>query len=501
MRSWSNTASIIFSALLVFLGVFAFVGSPVLAQQAGDGIPPKISNITITSASATATVVTWETDENADSLVNYGIDKSYGIVRDALANKKKHKLILTDIEPSTLYHLRVVSSDEYGNQALSGDYVFTSKDKKDIPSVKNLSKEEQVNVQRAVNSIEQLKTEEGIRTVVQALGETARRVLEPPVISGVPSVSEVESDSAVISWITDHESNSIVECVSDYDPSKGEANYEGPTVIRQGNFDELVKEHTVHVVGFRPGTLYHCRVISEDEIGLRGISRELILTTKAVLADILSFRVLKVEEDAATLNWRTSVPAAGAVEYTDTKTKVTKTAGSPDFASSHTVRIAGLRLGARYQAVARAENALGEKTTSKPLSFTTVKDTAPPLISKVSNDSTLYPSAEAKVQTIVSWATDETSFCQFYFREGLNPGIEPTGLGEEKEPRTAHVQVVVEFLPSTVYQFWVECRDRMNNKTQSENFVLFTPNKEKSIIDIILENFQGTFGWVKNIGK
>jgi hypothetical protein len=133
--------------------------------------------------------------------------------------------------------------------------------------------------------------------------------------------------------------------------------------------------------------------------------------------------------------------------------------------------------------------------------FTTVKDIEPPLISKVSNESTLYPSADAKVQTLVSWASDEPAYCQFFFREGLNPLIDPFGSGEEKEPRTSHVQVVTEFQPSTVYQFWVECRDRANNKTKSENFVLFTPNKEKSIIDIILENFQGTFGWVKNIGK
>ena len=33
----------------------------------------------------------------------------------------------------------------------------------------------------------------------------------------------------------------------------------------------------------------------------------------------------------------------------------------------------------------------------------------------------------------------------------------------------------------------------------SEDFVLFTPEKEKSIIDIILENFEGAFGWIKNI--
>jgi hypothetical protein len=31
--------------------------------------------------------------------------------------------------------------------------------------------------------------------------------------------------------------------------------------------------------------------------------------------------------------------------------------------------------------------------------------------------------------------------------------------------------------------------------------VLITPDKQKSIVDVILQNFQGTFGWVNNIGK
>ena len=46
----------------------------------------------------------------------------------------------------------------------------------------------------------------------------------------------------------------------------------------------------------------------------------------------------------------------------------------------------------------------------------------------------------------------------------------------------------------------MKCTDEAGNETQSEDFVLITPVKEKSIIDIILENFEGTFGWVKNIG-
>jgi hypothetical protein len=62
------------------------------------------------------------------------------------------------------------------------------------------------------------------------------------------------------------------------------------------------------------------------------------------------------------------------------------------------------------------------------------------------------------------------------------------------------VEVVVDFAPATVYQFYVTCADEAGNSIRSENFVLFTPIQERNIIDLIIENFEATFGWVRNIG-
>ena len=87
------------------------------------------------------------------------------------------------------------------------------------------------------------------------------------------------------------------------------------------------------------------------------------------------------------------------------------------------------------------------------------------------------------------------------YQEGVAGGTEPTVREKDtKEYNTRHVEVVVDFAPATVYQFWLDCEDVAGNTIKSENFVLFTPIQEKNIIDLILENFQSTFGWVKNIG-
>ena len=88
------------------------------------------------------------------------------------------------------------------------------------------------------------------------------------------------------------------------------------------------------------------------------------------------------------------------------------------------------------------------------------------------------------------------------YREGVAGGVDPITIEKENvQYSTNHVEVIVDFAPATVYQFWLNCTDEAKNTIKSENFVLFTPIQEKNIIDLILENFQSTFGWVKNITK
>ena len=250
-----------------------------------------------------------------------------------------------------------------------------------------------------------------------------------------------------------------------------------------------------------PATEYHFQVESEDEFGLSGTSQDNTFTTKSPIPTIEDVQIIKIEEDSATFAWSTDIPAAGAVVYENTSTGEVRSEGSPEYLTTQTVRLSDLTLGATYVAIVRAENEQGEPSESEPITFTTIRDVEPPIISRVNNESTLFPGAETRIQTIVSWVTDEPSYCGLHYSQGLAPAENAAEMAKNTEPSVEHVRVVTEFLPSTVYKFWVVCEDRSDNEERSEDFVLFTPEKEKSIIDIILENFEGTFGWVKNIGK
>jgi uncharacterized lipoprotein YddW (UPF0748 family) len=91
-----------------------------------DTTPPVIFNVAVAGVSDTTALLTWSTDEPADSVLNYGTTTNYG---HSLTNTElvlNHALLATGLLSSTTYHGRVRSRDSAGNQAVSGDFVFTT---------------------------------------------------------------------------------------------------------------------------------------------------------------------------------------------------------------------------------------------------------------------------------------------------------------------------------------------------------------------------------------
>ena len=76
---------------------------------------------------------------------------------------------------------------------------------------------------------------------------------------------------------------------------------------------------------------------------------------------------------------------------------------------------------------------------------------------------------------------------------------EPDTLPVEEDYGMKHVQVITNFLPATVYKFWIVCEDEAENIVKSEDFTMLTPSQEESIIDIIIKNFESSFGWLKKL--
>lgn len=488
----------IFTAVLVAFSLL--FNNAALAQT--DQEAPQIENVQVSGVTETSVTITWETDELSDSLVNYGLQPDYGIRRLPVAERTAHTMTLDDLEPGRVYYFRVVSADEDGNQGISADYRVQTTGTPSESSTQSQSQsttesqsqsQSQQTTQEIIQEIQEITNPQQLKEILNETVKAIEGITEDLTIVGPPTVIP-ETTTAIIKWTTDREASSEV-VFSETDLFDG-TNYQYSQASTDGN----TTDHEVRLIGLNPFTDYSFKVKSKDTFGIEGESRNFTFKTKASAPDIRNLRVVKVEENAATLAWETTVPAKALVEYQDQTTGAQSSVGRPTLATTHQMRLTDLTLGTRYVAFVTAENAGGDRIKSQPIQFITVKDIAPPIITNVTNESTLFPGSESRIQTIVEWDTDEPSNCLMTYQEGVAGGTEPFTIEKETiEYNTTHVQVVVDFAPATVYQFYLDCTDEAGNSVKSENFVLFTPIQEKNIIDLILENFESTFGWVKNI--
>src|SRR3989344_3042575 len=92
-----------------------------------DATPPVISSVAAINITATSATATWSTDEISTSQVEYGLTVSYGSQTTLDATLvTSHSVNLTGLSSNTLYHFRVKSKDAANNEAISGDYTFTT---------------------------------------------------------------------------------------------------------------------------------------------------------------------------------------------------------------------------------------------------------------------------------------------------------------------------------------------------------------------------------------
>lgn len=521
---------LIVAAIITGWSVFIyFQDDKLFAAEEADTTPPKIYNISNEIISPTSTKIYWDTNENSDSLVNYGLDTNYGMARQPDFDKKKHEISLENLLPNKTYYFRVTSADNKGNQGISSDFTFTTPKIEEEGGFggtgegkglygtasgtgyggtesgqgwggteegnKGWEKNGENQLTEIIQKIEQIPNEQILEQVLETVQTVAQEKAKPPIITIDLAKVEVGTDWATITWGTDKPANTVVSLVSD---AAYDANKTDPYAWSEGNSNELVTEHAVTVNGLQPATIYHYQVSSKSALGLTGKSGDGMFRTEAIAPEILSLRIGKVEEHSVTILWTTNVPTNELVEYTNLVTNKTKLDGNSAFFTYHSVQLTELEFDTPYRATIKVENEYGKKAESNPIYFTTVKDEIPPVVSKVATESTLYPGDDNKVQTIITWLTDEPAVCQLYYQRGLDIK-DISSLAIETDYVLKHVNVAVNFLPGTVYKFWIKCQDPVKNEVTSKDFSMLTPSQEKSILDIIISNLESSFGWVKKM--
>ena len=96
---------------------------------AGDQQSPILSRISpdVLYTTATEATIAWNTDEPADSQLEFGTSPAYGSLSTTdVRLTKLHFVHLTDLQPGTTYYFRALSTDAAGNQGVSSGFTFTT---------------------------------------------------------------------------------------------------------------------------------------------------------------------------------------------------------------------------------------------------------------------------------------------------------------------------------------------------------------------------------------
>jgi len=86
---------------------------------AADETPPVISELSFSYIGDKSLVITWTTDEPANSRVEYGETEAYGTMVASVEMTTDHAITLSGLIPGVTYHVRVRSQDSAGNQTVS----------------------------------------------------------------------------------------------------------------------------------------------------------------------------------------------------------------------------------------------------------------------------------------------------------------------------------------------------------------------------------------------
>jgi len=319
-------------------------GWTVEVESGPDVTDPVISSVASSTGETTATI-TWTTDENATSTVEYGETDSYGSTSSSVALTTSHSIVIDSLTAATTYHFRVSSQDEGGNVATSTDYTFETTGTPDTTA---------------------------------------------PVISSV--ASSTGETTATITWTTDESATSTVEY--------GETDSYGST----SSSVAFTTDHSIVIESLTPETVYHFRVSSQDESGNVATSTDYTFETDPnsdFTAPVISSVASSTTDITATITWTTDESATSTVEYGETDS-YGSSSSSVAFTTDHSILIESLTVDTVYHFRVSSQDESGNVATSTDYTFATTADSAAPVISSVA-------SSTSDGWALITWTTDENA--------------------------------------------------------------------------------------------
>jgi len=458
----------------------------IINSSAGGGAPPPppkdstaptISNITVEQLGAFGATIKFETDENTTGLVYYGEDSKYGLVAADPVSSRTHAVKVTGLRLGTEYHFQVTASDKEGNTASSADQIlktkFFAESVKDIQSVENAS---------------------AAQDLIESSIESILPSLIPPFIEQ-PRVIDIAESTATITWKTNTNAFGVVSYAPE-EAFNAEAN--NPYGAEVSDLQARTRDHKLNLVGLKSNTRYHYMVKSFTLPQVVGKSDDLTFITKTGTAHP---RIAQTLNNGFRIVWSTDEPASSIVTYKNLRTGEVNQKTDPQKVVDHEILIDNLTPATTYELTISGYNEKDNPIQSgDSLTARTSQDVTPPIISNIKIDNALVPGRNDRVQTVVSWKTDEPTNSLVLYQDGTaGAKADFKQIGDKSSYSTDHNVIITDLKPGQLYRVRIETADQAGNKTQSPVRTIITPRQSESIVDIVIKNFEETFNFLQKI--
>jgi hypothetical protein len=534
---------------------------PIVANHANTVRYPGSPNITPLEAYPTVTAVSndapgvasvrihWDTNQPTDSVVEYQKmgGEIQGVIMDRTAMKSAgHSVAITGLEKNTSYQYRIISRNNLGNIDPAEDgkwnHSFKTEDfsiqnprapkeevtttnatiywetpieadsdveyKPENSTEKSLGKSDKQMVKNHKLILENLKAGANytfkIRSITadKFVAETQFMTFTTPAFDSSqfviqPNASNVAEQnitatSAKIVWNT---SVPTIGCVNfDTAPLNGREKY--PQQSCGATYNTV---HVIELLNLTPGRTYYYTVEGTDMNKTTYTSKEYQFT--AVLKpEIQNLKVDVTDSYNAKVTFSTNVDTESSVSYGENG-QIDQKAGTATVGKAHVIELKNLNDGSTYSVVVEVKDKLSNTVKSNAVNFQTPIDKTGAKVSGVKIDLLPMGESDETAQAIISWSTDKPTTTKIEYDEGVLGGKYSKSSIEDNSLNTSHTVIVKELNPSATYHFKIAGKDKRGNATTSLDYTFVTPNKEKSVLQLILKSLEETFSWVKNVGS
>jgi len=397
------------------------------------------------SIKPTSANITWKTGKPAYAQVVYGTDQNNLDLKTILTiNLNTDQFAeIADLTPKTKYYFKARAVDTYGNESFGPLQDFT--------------------------------TPEEISIGVKAA------------ISGVV-ISDITMNSAVVSWTS--------VSINQYEVAYGKSASYGDTISDKSSSGTTI--HTVKLQNLEQGISYHFRINGTDDVGTSYLSDDYVFDT-ITLPQIKGIKFADVTEDSLTVSWTTNVATDSQVEYKINATDTPRIEAVTDLATAHSVKLQNLDSNVTYSIRVIVRDSFGNQAISLPMSVKTNVDTTAPKILQVKAETAASLSQDGKVQAIISWQTDEPSTTQVVYSLGSQGNYDKQSQKDENLTNS-HLVIIPELVGASTYHYKVVSDDKAGNEAKSNDYTILTPRKKNSLLQIILNNMEQQFGWLRKFG-